>query len=330
MLPEAEQAFKDVIAEIKKGQNFLIASHVNPEGDAVGSTLALALGLRELKKDVTAYLYDPVPALFRFLPFADKVVSKVNENIIYDAVLVVDCGQIDRLGEEFNKVKNRGKLINIDHHSTNDCFGDINVINSEASAAGEMIYDLLKEIPVRITRDIAINIYVSILTDTGSFRYSSTTPKAFAVAGEMVGLGVEPWEIAQKIYESQPLKKIKLLTTVLNTLEVSNDGKIATLVVTLDMINKANASKELADGFVNYARTIEGVEVGILLREAKIGEYKISFRSKGRVDVSQVSQEFGGGGHRNAAGCNIKGTLESVKEKVVSATEKKIYEMAAI
>lgn len=327
---KSEQTFRHAVEEIKKGKSFLVASHVNPEGDAVGSTLALALGLKELKKDVTAYLYDPVPATFRFLPFADKVVHRINEDKVYDVIFAVDCGQRDRLGEEFDKIKNKGKLINIDHHATNDCFGDINIINPDACAAGEMVYDLLKEIPVAITLDVAINIYVSVLTDTGSFRYSSTTPKSFNIAGEMVKLGVEPWDIAQRVYESYPLYKLKLLATVLNTLELSNNGKVALLVVTLDMLNKAKASKEVVDGFVNYARTIDGVEVGILLREAKPGEYKISFRSKGRIDVAKISEEFGGGGHKNAAGCNIKGSLTEVKEKVIGAAEKKIYETAAI
>jgi len=171
---KSEQAFDAVIKEINNGVRFLVTSHVNPEGDAVGSTLALALGLKELKKDVTAYLYDPVPAAFKFLPFADKVVSKAPEDKIYDAIFVVDCGQNDRIGE-----------------------GDINIINPDASAAGEMIYDLLNAISVAITPEIAINIYTSILTDTGSFRYSSATPRAFTISAEMVRLGAEPWEISR-------------------------------------------------------------------------------------------------------------------------------------
>lgn len=318
------QKFKEVIDEIKNGKSFLVSSHVNPEGDAVGSLLSLALGLKGLKKDVTAYLYDPVPKTFKFLPFADKVANKIDENKIYDAVFAVDCGQKDRLGEDFSRIKNKGKVINIDHHATNDCFGDINVIDADACAAGEIVYDLLREIPVSITRDIAINIYTSILTDTGSFRYSCTTPKAFGIAGEMLRLGADPWDISQRIYESNSANKIKLLASVLNTLELTSDGKVASLVVTLDMLNKANATKELADGFVNYARTIEGVEVGVLFREAKQGEYKISMRSKGKIDVAEISLELGGGGHMNAAGCNIKGNLKDIKEKVVSATEKRI------
>ena len=324
------QKFKEVIDEIKNGKTFLVSSHVNPEGDAVGSLLSLVLGLKELKKDVTAYLYDPVPKTFDFLPYADKVTNKIDENKIYDAVFVVDCGQKDRLGEDFHKIKNKGKVINIDHHATNDCFGDINVIDPDACAAGEMVYDLLKEIPVAITRDIAINIYTSILTDTGSFRYSCTTPKTFGIAGEMLRLGVDPWDISQRVYESIPVNKLKLLASVLNTLELTSDGRVASLVVTLDMLDKANANKELADGFVNYARTIEGVEVGVLLRETKQGEYKISMRSKGRIDVAEITMGFGGGGHMNAAGCTIKGNLKDIKEKVISATEKRIYERVTI
>ena len=324
-----DKKFEQVIEEIRKGKSFLVSSHINPEGDAVGSMLALALGLKELNKDVTAYLYDPVPKVFRFLPFADKVINKIHEDKIYDAVFAVDCGQRDRLGEDFNKIKNQGKLINIDHHTTNDCFGDINVI-ADACAAGEMVYDLLKEIPVTINRDIATNIYTSILTDTGSFRYSSTTPKAFRIAGEMVGLGVEPWDISQRVYESNPLNKLKLLASVLNTLEVTSDGKVASLIVTLDMLNKAATTKEIVDGFVNYARTIEGVEVGVLFRETKPDEYKISMRSKGRIDVAEVMQGFGGGGHMNAAGCNIKGSIKGIKEKILSETEKRIHERVTI
>ena len=328
MSKKSEQTFDAVIKEINNGVRFLVASHVNPEGDAVGSTLALALGLKELKKDVTAYLYDPVPAAFKFLPFADKVVSKAPEDKIYDAIFVVDCGQDDRIGEDFSRIKNRGKLINIDHHATNTRFGDINIINPDASAAGEMIYDLLNAISVAITPEIATNIYTSILTDTGSFRYSSATPRAFTVSAEMVRLGAEPWEISQRVYESQPANKLKLLASVLNTLEVSSDGKIATLFVTLDMLNKAKAAKEVVDGFVNYSRPIEGVEIGILFRESKPGEYKLSFRSRGRIDVAQIAQGFGGGGHMNAAGCNVKGDLKDVMEQVVNTVEKRIYEAA--
>ena len=178
---------------------------------------------------------------------------------------------------------------------------------------------------VRIIKDIAVNIYTSILSDTGSFRYSSTTPHALEAAAEMIKAGADPWDISQRIYESYPAKRYKLLSMVLNTLEVTRDGKIAVLVVTRDMLKRADADKELADGFVNFARAVDGVEVGILFRESKPGEYKVSFRSRGNIDVAEIGSMFGGGGHKNAAGCNLQGTLEEIKEKILSAAAEKIW-----
>lgn len=318
-----DNRFDKVIDEIRRNKNFLVSSHVNPEGDAVGSALAMGLGLKELGKNAKVFLHDNVPEVFKFLPGAGDVVHDIGGDEIFDVAIVVDCGQIDRLGENFKKAKNHGKIINIDHHATNDAFGDINVITPDASAAGEMVYDLLKAMDVKITNDIAVNIYAAVMTDTGSFRYSSTTPHSLEVAAEMIRAGVNPWDISQRVYESYPAKRFKLLGMVLNTLELTQDNKIATLVVTLDMLKKADADKEIADGFVNYARGISGVEVGILFRESKPGDYKISFRSRGNVDVAEVGLVFGGGGHKNAAGCNVKGTLEEVKRKVMEATIEK-------
>lgn len=302
----------------------MVASHISPEGDAVGSALAMGLGLRELGKYSKVFFHDNIPQVLQFLAGAKDVVHKVGDDEIFDAVIVVDCGQLDRLGDNFKAIKNKGKIINIDHHITNDNFGDINVVVHEASAAGEIVYDLLTAMDVRITKDIAQNIYTSILSDTGSFRYSCTTAHALMAAGEMLKAGVDPWDISQRVYESYPAKRFKLLGMVLNTLDVSEDGKIATLVVTLDMLKKADADKDLTDGFVNFARAIDGVEVGILFREAKQGEYKMSFRSRGNIDVAEIGGLFGGGGHKNAAGCNVKGTLDEVKDKILSATMEKI------
>lgn len=317
-----DRRFDQIIGEIKKGKTFLVSSHVNPEGDAVGSSLALALGMRQLGKDVTVYLPDRVPEIFRFLPSADKVVSRLDGT--YDATFVVDCGQMDRLGREFNNIDEKGKIINIDHHPTNNGFGDINILEPGASATGEIVFDLLKAIPVVITIDMATNIYTAILTDTGSFRYSSATPRAFQIAGELVAKGVDPWGIAQRVYESYPAKRFRLLGEVLETLEVTSSRKVASLIVTQEMLDKTGADKELTDGFVNFARAVEGVEVAVLFRESGPGVCKVSFRSRGRCDVSQIAEVFGGGGHRNAAGCEIKGPLEEVKAKVLKAINKQL------
>lgn len=316
--------FDEVIAEIKKGKKFLTVSHVSPEGDAIGSLLGITLALRSFGKDVTAYLEDPVPDLFRFLPGSETVVHNLEGAGPFDATFAVDCGQKERLGKGFNNLKEPGTIINIDHHATNDCFGDINVIAPDASAAGELVYDLCGEASVNITRDIAVNLYVAIHTDTGSFRYSSATADSFIKAGELVRLGAEPWDISRRVYENHPAKKYKLLGMVLSTLDVidiNGGSRIATLYVTFDMFKKTGAEKDLADGFVNYARGVEGVEVGALFRECGDNEYKVSLRSKGDADVSEVAKSFGGGGHRNAAGFTVKGSLEEVRSRIIKAVK---------
>ena len=317
--------FDAAVAELKKGRKYLVVSHVSPEGDAVGSLLGMTLALRSLGMEATAYLEDPVPEIFRFLPGADTVVHSLDGAGPFDATFAVDCGQKERLGKGFVALKNPGRIINIDHHATNDAFGDVNVIVPDASAAGELVYDFCVAAGVKIDRDIAVNLYVAIHTDTGSFRYSSSTPEAFEKAGALVRLGADPWDISRRVYENNPAKKYKLLGMVLSTLEVvtvaagGENASVAIVHVTREMFRKAGAEKDLADGFVNYARAIEGVAAGVLLREAGDLEYKVSLRAKGEVDVAEVAQKFGGGGHRNAAGFMMKGSLEAVKATVIEA-----------
>ncbi len=325
-----DKRFDEVIREIKKGGKFLTVSHVSPEGDAVGSLLGITLALRSLGKDVTAYLEDPVPEVFEFLPGAGTIVHSLEGAGPFDATFAVDCGQKERLGKGFMKLKEPGLIINIDHHATNDRFGGINVVEPDASAAGELVYDLVKAASIKITRDIATNLYVAIHTDTGSFRYSSASAESFMKAGELVKAGVNPWEISRRVYENYPARKYKLLGLVLSTLDIINigggkDGSVATLIVTLDMFRSTGAEKDLADGFVNYARGIEGVGIGMLFREISAGEYKVSLRSKGDVDIAEIAMHFGGGGHRNAAGFTLKGSLEEVKARVISAVRDKMF-----
>jgi len=317
--------FDAAVAELKRGKKFLVVSHVSPEGDAVGSLLGMALAIRSLGKEATAYLEDPVPELFKFLPGADTVVHSLDGAGPFDATFAVDCGQKERLGRGFISLKDPGRIVNIDHHATNDAFGAVNVIVPDASAAGELVYDFCVAAGVKIDRDIAINLYVAIHTDTGSFRYSSSTPEAFEKAGALVRLGADPWDISRRVYENNPAKKYKLLGMVLNTLEVvtvaagGENSSVAFVNVTREMFKNADAEKDLADGFVNYARGIEGVAAGVLIREAGDREFKVSLRAKGDVDVAEVAQSFGGGGHRNAAGFMTRGTLEEVKARVLDA-----------
>ena len=325
-----DNRFDAVIERIKAGKRFMVVSHVNPEGDAIGSLLGLSLVLKGMGKEVTPFLQDSIPKILEFLPGADTVVHTLDGCEPFDATFAVDCGKLDRLGSRFVEFKGRGPIINIDHHITNDLFGELNVIDAGASATGEVLYDFCKAASVEITKDIAINLYVAIHTDTGGFKYSSSTADSFMKAGELVRMGADPWDISTRVYENYPAKKYKLLAKVLATLDISgvdgggSNANIATLVVTLDMLKETDTGADLADGFVNYARGIEHVEVGILFRQLDADKYKVSFRSKGVVDVARVSESFDGGGHSHAAGCTVSGEFEEIKTRVIGAVRKAI------
>lgn len=325
-----DNRFCEIIEEIRRGKRFLVISHVSPEADAVGSNLGLALALREMGKDVVAYLEDPIPELCSFLPGSDSVVHSLEGEAPFDCTFAVDCGQIERLGEKFVAFEGKGKIVNLDHHATNDNFGDFNVVEPTASAAGEVVYDLLRAVDAAITEDVATNLYTAIHTDTGSFRYSSAKPDAFRKAGELVGYGAKPWEVAMNVYENFPAKRFEALALVLLTLAISEDGHIASLEVSLDMLDKVGGNRDLVDGFVNYARAIKDVEVGVLFRECGDGSFKVSLRSKGRVDVSSVALAFGGGGHKNAAGFAVEGDLAGVSEKVLGKLRGVVDEAMAL
>jgi len=323
-----EADIKRILEELKEGKSFLVLSHQNPEGDALGSTLAIAFALKSMGKSVTTFNQDGVPDNLMFLPGAHDVSTSLSPDGRYDVILALDCGDPELLGNTFARWrKSIGKspsIIVIDHHETNKGFGKHNYVDPKASSAGEMIYRLLRKIPVEITPAIATHIYTAILCDTGSFRYSNTTHRAFKIVEEMVRKGADPCEISQHVFETQPLRRIKLLALVLNTLEVTPDGKVASVTILREMYDKTGARKEDAEEFINYTRSIEGVEVGILFREVKENKFRISFRSKRSVDVANIAQEFGGGGHHSASGCSVEGTLEESKEKVLGAVRRHI------
>ena len=306
--------------EIAKSSTFLITTHESPDGDAVGSTLALASYLLGLGKEVTLYYKDPLPDLYTFLPLAETVRNTIPAGH-YDVCFVLDVGEFSRAGRELAEFRGIGKFINIDHHLRCDRFGAINLIDSEASATGALVYRLIKGAGHEIDYATALCIYTAVITDTGSFRYSNANPEAFAIAAEMVACGVNAWDVAEKLYESQPRQRLELLALALATLEVSPRGDFAAITVTLDMYEKSGASAELTDGFVNYPRSIRGVEVAVFFREIKPGLFKVGFRSKGKVDVSALAAAFDGGGHHNAAGCTMPGTLDELQHKVFAHLE---------
>jgi len=290
---------------LREKDRFLIACHENPEGDAIGSELALALALRKMGKTATVLNADPVPANLLFLPGAGTVVF-AEDGSKYDVAVVVDCGSPDRTGRVGPELRKCPLLVNIDHHRSNGDLGELALVDPAAAATGLLVHRVLSAMGYEVDLDVATNIYVAVLTDTGSFHYGSTSPEAFEVAGEMVRRGVDPWAVAEQVYETQSALRLRLLGRVLDSLEVSADGRVA-------------AGKDALEGFINYPRSIVGVEVAVSLREEGGGAFRVSFRSKGRVDVSAVAARFGGGGHRNAAGCTVPGLLVDVKKRVFEA-----------
>ncbi len=303
---------------IKNNSSFLVVSHINPDGDAIGSSLAMYSVLKDMGKEV--YLENPtkpIPQVYSFLEDYDKFELVSNKKNV-DVIFILDVAEINRC--EIDKNYTRGKLVvNIDHHKTNTDFGDINLIDKDAAATGCILWSIFEENNFIVSKKTATYLYVSILTDTGSFRYASTTPRTFKIASKLLEKGVEPWFVAYNVYETRLLKELKLLGLVLETLKTYYEGKLAVLYITRDMFIKTDTTAENAEGFVNFARSVRDAEVGVLLREDEPGVFKISIRSKDRVDVSEAAGAFGGGGHKNAAGGTIYGTLNQASQKILEA-----------
>ncbi len=314
-----------ILEAIERNHTFLVTTHENPDGDAVGSSLGLAQFLRNAGKEVTVHFKDPAPELYQFLPRIDQVLHIVPDRP-YDVCFVLDVGEFRRAGEAITSCTTIGSFINIDHHITRDLFGAINYIDTGAAATGILIYRIIKASGQTLDRDTALSLYTAILTDTGSFRYSNSNPEAFAVAGQLIAVGLDAWYVTERLYESQPAERLKLLAEALGTLVVSPRGDVASVTVTLDMYGRTGGTTELTDGFVNYPRSIKGVEVAIFFREMEPGLFKVGFRSKGKISVATLAALFGGGGHHNAAGCNVAGSIDEVRHQVLH----RVYEALAV
>ncbi len=312
----------DIIAALRRCSRILISVHKNPDGDALGSQLALMLALEKSNKTVVAQNIDPVPELYRFLPASSRIRTGSAVEGRYDAILVLDADP-PRTGL-FDGNYPADIRINIDHHITNPAEWPLTWLDPAASATGEMVYELIQRLGVPMDREIALCLYTAIFTDTGSFRYSNTTPKSMRMAAELIEAGADPWLVTEHVYESFAYRRIKLLGNVLAGMERSDDGKLAWVVITEKLYRQFGATAEDTENFVNFVRSTKGVEVAILFRQTAASQYKISLRSKGRVDLSGLAQSLGGGGHKNAAGSVVDGTLDEVKKRVIDAVNKAV------
>jgi len=310
--------FKEIKNTIRKGKKFLITTHIDPDGDAVGSVFSLYWVLKEFGKDAEVYLRDNVPYRYEFLPGPADLLRVLPENS-FDAVFVLDCGNLFRIGDGFERVKKIGTIISIDHHETNEAFGDINVVEREASSTAEILYRLYKSMRINFSHDVAINVYTAVFTDTGSLRYENSSPQAFMICEKMVEAGVRPAYVAQRVYESHPKERFLLLGEVFRTLKTFDGNRIAMAHVTDEMFRRTKTTSEHTDGFSEELRKMRGVEVSVFMRQTGEKRYKISMRSKGTVDVSAICGLFGGGGHRNASGCTVDGNIDEVEDKIKKA-----------
>jgi phosphoesterase RecJ-like protein len=318
-----------IIQHIKDSQHILIASHAEPDGDSVGSLVAMGLALAKLDKKMTMHTPSPIPAVYRFLPGAGRIVRQIKNADIYDLALVLDCGDLTRIGETSAEISKIPILINIDHHVSNTGFGHIQFIDTSACATAEIVYRLINALEIPFDKAIATSIYTGILTDTGSFRFSNTNQAAFAISQAMTDAGVEPHNVAQRVFGTYSLGRMKLLNMALNSIEISDNGKLSMMTVTRSMLNTTGTNTEDLDGMINYARRIEDVKVAALIHEIKNGggkfanmnRYHVSLRSDSSVDVAEIAGKFGGGGHASAAGFQIESTLVALKSKIIELAE---------
>ena len=305
-----------IIQQLLKSDSIAIVSHENPDGDCIGSMLALYLALKKKGKNVRMFLKNNVPKNLRFLPAAEKieVVDRIDEK--FDVLVLLDTGELKRTGIE-NIENCYSKLINIDHHITSEGIGDLFYINSSSAATGEIIYQIVKLMGIDNDKEIATCLYTSIFTDTGGFKYSNTTSITHQIAGDLINTGIDFVYIVNKVFDEMSLSKFNLLRDVLQTLELLEGNKIAFLTVTREMLIKNGASRDETENLINFARNIEDVEVAAIFIEEE-DKIKVSLRSKYYIDCAQVAKEFGGGGHVRAAGFTSRNfSLDALKENLV-------------
>jgi phosphoesterase RecJ-like protein len=316
----------DIVQALKAAQTFLVVSHIFPDFDTMAASLALKLALEKEGKSVTVYNDHGLPPNMKFLPGSEAVVSALEPGASFDVTLLVDSGVAERYGKVLLGDRSHlGRLIKIDHHLTSETISDLEYNDHTSASTGELVCDILKAYPIEIDRNIALNIYVAIVSDTGGFRYSNTNQRAFNTAAEMMSYGLDAWDVTTQLYENRPAAEMRLLAETLNTLDISSDGRFASLTVSNEAMQRTGAQEHMTDGFVNFARSLEGVEVAILLSERpEGGKYRISFRSKGLVNVATIAESLGGGGHHNAAGCTLSGDLNDVKKKLYGVVTKKL------
>ena len=315
--PEVQQ----IVEAIRARRRFVISSHARPDGDSIGSQLAMAYALKTLGKEVVVVNADPAPApLMAFPAVADiRIAPSVDGD--FDAAIIMECSSLARTGVEGLE---RFFVINIDHHPGNSGYGDINWFDASAAACGEMVFDLTRALDVPLTTEIATHVYLAILTDTGSFHYSSISPRTFDICRETLEAGVDPVLVARNVYDSNNMGRLKLFGAVLSAMQIDATGHIAIVYLDHEMARAAGGTYEDTEGLINLPLTVKEIQAVVFFKQDEGDTYRVSMRSKGAIDIGAVAKEFGGGGHKNAAGCTVTGPVDALQKQFVELIEKAV------
>ena len=306
---------------IKQKQRFVVSSHSRPDGDSIGSQLAFAFALRALGKDVTLVNRDAAPPPLMAFPGVPTIRIADAVSGDFDAAVIMECGDIARPGVAG---LDRYFLINIDHHPGNTGYGAINWFDESAAACGEMVFDLVNALGVPMTIEIATHIYLAILTDTGSFHYSSISPRTFDICRQLLEAGVDPVGVARSVYDSSNMGRLKLFGAVLSAMQIDPSGRIAIVYLDHEMAAAAGGTYDDTEGLINLPLTVKEIQSVVFFKQNEGNSYRVSMRSKGDIDIGTVAKQHGGGGHKNAAGCSVDGPIDILRKQFVEEIEQAI------
>jgi phosphoesterase RecJ-like protein len=310
-----------IVDAIRSRQRFVMSSHVRPDGDSIGSQLAMAYALREMGKSFDVINADPAPGPLMQFPGVPEIRIASSVEGDFDAAIIMECGDLGRTGV---RGLERFFVINIDHHPGNTAYGALNWFDASASACGEMVFDLVRALGVSLTADIATHIYLAILTDTGSFHYSNISPRTFDICRDCLEAGVDPLLVARNVYDSNNMGRLKLFGAVLSAMQIDATGRIAIVYLDHEMARAAGGTYEDTEGLINLPLTVKEIQAVVFFKQSEGEEYRVSMRSKGEIDIAAVAKEFGGGGHKNAAGCTVHGGVDALQKMFVEKIERAI------
>ncbi|HEX9559841.1 MAG TPA: bifunctional oligoribonuclease/PAP phosphatase NrnA [Candidatus Dormibacteraeota bacterium] len=327
--PATRHEYDEIKDLIDSNQQILIFGHKDADGDTLGCSLAFAEALRSAGKHAWVVIPPPLPQMYAFLPGFEQIDVEPPAGADPELVFFFDSGNLERSGSSVKQIASHATIVNIDHHPSNSRFGDINVIEPEASAVGQMVMEMLDHFDFQITPTIAINLYVALLTDTGGFRHENTTPRALEDAARLARLGADPGHIATQVYKMRPETTLKLSALALATMRIELQGKLTWAKVTRRMLREAGAVMAESEGIIDTLNSIAGLELAILFKEVSSDLTKISVRSRGAVDAAALCASFGGGGHIRAAGAEIEKSMDEAVQMVLSAAKEAISAASA-